>query len=176
MLKNWTPNPIRVVARDRRSAAVHEAGHLVIARMLSIKAQAHIYYKVENEDFDLLAEKTWSGQTCTPNESPDRRERSMIAVAGAVAELCWRGELVDEYYWFERNIMSETDWRGTQCVPGEPDETCFEAKAAVTAVLERGASQWNNLVRTARKLIVSSRRIEPVNVLPRARSWQLGAP
>jgi hypothetical protein len=69
MLKNLTPNPIRVVARDRRRAAVHEAGHLVIARMLSIDANAYIYYAVENEDFDLVAEKTWHGQTCTRTEA-----------------------------------------------------------------------------------------------------------
>jgi hypothetical protein len=78
---------------------------------------------------------------------------------------------VCEYYWFEPDIMSEVDWKGTKCVPGQPDEYCFEAIAAVTAVLERGASQWNNLVRTARKLIVSSKRIGPVNMLPRARSF-----
>jgi hypothetical protein len=143
----------------------------VIARMLSIDADAYIYYTVENGDFDLLAEKTWRGQTFTP-KGADRLQRSMIGVAGVIAELCWRGELVDESYWFEPDIMSETDWKGTKCVPGEPDETCLEAIAAVTAVLERGASQWNNLVRTARKLIVSSRRIGPVNVLPRASSWR----
>jgi hypothetical protein len=78
---------------------------------------------------------------------------------------------VDEYYWFEPDIMSKTDWERIECAPGGPDEYCFEAIAAVTAVLEPGASQWNNLVRAARKLIVSSKLIRPVKALPRARSF-----
>jgi hypothetical protein len=80
----------------------------------------------------------------------------MIGVAGAVAELSWRGEWIDEDYWFEPTMMSDTDWNMTQCVAGKPDDNCIEAIRAVAAVLERGASLWHDLLRTARDLIIAS--------------------
>ena len=147
---------IRWWARDRRLAAVHEAGHVVIARMFSIKADAYIRPVLGN--VDVLYESMWIGQTLyNRRDLRSRREHAMFGVAGAVAKLCWRGEFIDdESIWYEPEMMSESDWESTGCVPGEPDENCLEAISAVAAVLERGASHWDDLVSVARDLIISS--------------------
>ncbi len=50
----------RLLARDRRKAAVHEAGHVVIARMFGLTdIDAHIRRHFESS----IYEKTWVGQT-----------------------------------------------------------------------------------------------------------------
>jgi hypothetical protein len=59
MCKSMTLN--QIWAHDRRKAGVHEAGHVVIARMLNINAHAFIYYVFDNNN--PLYEKTWLGQT-----------------------------------------------------------------------------------------------------------------
>jgi hypothetical protein len=56
-------------------------------------------------------------------------------------------------------MMSESDWERTGCVPGMPDENCLEAISAVAAVLERGASHWDELLSVARNLLISSQSI-----------------
>ena len=152
-------SPIRIWARDRRLAAVHEAGHVVIARMFSINADAYIRPVLGNVDVEC--EKTWIGQTLyNRRDLRSRRKNAMFGVAGAVAALCWRGEFIDdEYLSDEAEMMSESDWEGTGCVPGLPDENCLEAIYAVAAVLERGGSHWNDLVSVSRNLIIDSRPI-----------------
>jgi hypothetical protein len=154
---------IRSWARDRRMSAMHEAGHVVIARMLSIEVEYAYIYSVEaDEESNLLYEKTWLGRT-RPNWhdvlGADRLQRAMFGVAGAVAEHCWQGFIDDESLWYEPAIMSESDWERTECVPGVPDENCLEAIYAVAAVLERGGSHWDDLVSVSRNLIIDSRPI-----------------
>jgi hypothetical protein len=146
---------IQIWAHDRQKAAVHEAGHVVIARMLNINAHAVIYYLFDNNN--PRYEMTWGGQTQTDLAGAGRRKRSMVGVAGLVAELCWRGECMDDTCWLLSGIMSESDWKTTGCVPGVPDEYCLEAIFAVTKVLEPGASQRDNLVKVARGFIISAK-------------------
>ena len=156
-------NLIRTWARDRRMCAMHEAGHVVIARMLSVKVgYAYIYPVEADEESNILNNKTWLGQTfVNPRDlqRANRRERAMFGVAGAVAEQCWQGFIDDESLWYEPTMMSESDWEETGCVPGVPDENCLEAIYAVAAVLERGGSHWDDLVSVSRNLIIDSRPI-----------------
>ena len=152
--------PVRRFARDRRLAAIHEAGHIAIANMLSINV-GYAYIYVPHSHTDLRSQKTWVGTTYCNLQTADSRQRRMIGVAGAVAELCWRGEFVDDDYWIDPEMMSKSDWRWTQCSPGAPDKKCVEAIYAVATVLERGASLWGELVRTARDLIVSTQPMLP---------------
>jgi hypothetical protein len=153
-------NPIRIFAQDRRLAAIHEAGHVVIANMLSINVAFAYIYEPHNHA-DPQFQKTWAGRTYCNLKKADPRQRRMIGVAGAVAELCWREEFVDDDYWTDPNMMSKSDWRLTRCRPGAPDERCVEAIYAVAEVLERGASLWGDLVRIARDLIVRTQPMLP---------------
>jgi hypothetical protein len=156
---------IRWWARDRRMAAVHEAGHVVIARMLSIGVgYAYICPVEADEESNILNNKTWLGHTLSnPRDlqRANRRQRAMFGVAGAVAEHCWDGYDItwDDIIWNDHAVMSASDWEGTGCVPGLPDENCLEAISAVAAVLERGASHWDDLVSVSRNLIIDSRPI-----------------
>jgi hypothetical protein len=153
------PNkPVRVFARDRRLAAIHEAGHVVIANMLSVDVALAYIYEPHNHA-DPQFQKTWTGRTYYNLKKANPRQRRMIGVAGAVAELCCDGEFVDDDYWTDPNMMSESDWRLTLCRPGAPDEKCCEAIYAVGAVLERGAPLWGDLVMKARDLIVHTQPV-----------------
>ena len=121
--------PISLWARDRRLAAVHEAGHVAIARMLGVPVGLAYVYFTPARDFDPPHCRTWRGKTLCASRLADRRQRAMIGVAGAVAELSWRGEWIDEDYWFEPTMMSDSDWNLTQCVASKPDDNCIEATA-----------------------------------------------
>jgi hypothetical protein len=80
--------PIRISARDRRNAAMHEAGHIVVARLFSIEV-AHAYIYISDEVSDILCDKTWLGHTvfnARDLRSANRRQRAMFGVAGAVAD------------------------------------------------------------------------------------------
>ena len=51
---------MRIVAGDRRMAAIHEAGHMVVAEMFSIPAHAWITPVLDSEPW----QKMWVGQCC----------------------------------------------------------------------------------------------------------------
>ena len=124
---------------------MHEAGHVVIARLLSIQVGFAYICPVEaDEESNILNNKTWLGHTLVNArdlQRANRRERAMFGVAGAVAEHCWQGFIDDESLWYEPAMMSESDWEGTGCVPGVPDENCLEAIYAVAAVFLSGSDQ-----------------------------------
>jgi hypothetical protein len=84
----------------------------------------------------------------------------LMAVAGAVAEACWRGESFDDMYddWYEPSVMSETDWDHAGCAPGEPSKQLWDAVEQVFRLLNRSDGKlWKNLVREARHLIACCR-------------------
>ena len=66
---------------------------------------------------------------------PTKRQRRMVAVAGAIAELSWQREFDEIDYdfdwchdwWWDPAIMSESDWDLAGCGPGEPDKPFFTA-------------------------------------------------
>jgi hypothetical protein len=83
----------------------------------------------------------------------------MVAVAGAVAEHCWNHITFDDGRdsWYEPNVMSESDWAGTGCTPGEPSsdllrviEHTFSLFNPDTGIL------WPDLIKEARKLITEA--------------------
>ena len=146
----------RTMARDRRMAAIHEAGHVVISRRAGLLVESAWIEPTDNPVWP--DEKTWIGHTrlgssltkCAPHE------RRMIGVAGAVAEAVWSGDDVDEEeQWQWREVMSESDWHIVGCAPGDPDEACFAA-INQTATLLAGSLR-RPLLREARRLIVESR-------------------
>lgn len=145
----------QVRARERRKAAVHEAGHVVVARSFGLKASANVI-PVDTEPFGsdrLFVGKTWLCKI----ERLSRRRQCMIAVAGSIAELVWSDEYVDEFYWTEPDIMSATDWQLAGCDPGAPDRWIYRAIPDVEALLSREGPLWATLCKEARKLIVECR-------------------
>jgi Phosphotransferase enzyme family len=77
-----TPNEI--LAHDRRLAAVHEAGHVVVARSCGGKILS--CWIVPNDEWTVelaLNEKSWIGRTQTVHL--DHTQRRLVGVAGIVA-------------------------------------------------------------------------------------------
>jgi hypothetical protein len=151
---------LEIWVRDRRRAALHEAGHIIIANECGLGAYGHIFARHDpapNENY-------WGGTTyLDPKQLRrlSRLRRCMIAVAGAVGEL---GEEELEYpgwlgeeYWFEPEIMSPTDWEGTGCRPGNPDRSCCRAIEAVGRLLAPGSPTRSALLFKARELIMMVR-------------------
>jgi hypothetical protein len=157
----------RLIAYDRRMAAIHESGHLVIGQMLGFPGRAHI------QRYNEPGEKTWIGSTTTlPRitirrgetrvRAPSKTQKQMIAVAGAIAEECWlssiSGELEIDIDWWDPDAMSETDWSLSGCPIGEPSNRLFTAADKVAALLRPdGGRLWPTLILSARNLIVASR-------------------
>jgi len=57
-------NPRRTLARDRRPAAIHEAGHVVVARQLGIEISSAW---IAPNDGGLPDERTWIGRVQMAN-------------------------------------------------------------------------------------------------------------
>jgi hypothetical protein len=145
-------------AKDRRHAAVHEAGHAVVAKYLGLSnVQAEIR-KIAPQDY---TEKEWVGSTRCLMEGVDASTRIMVAVAGAVAEACWNNETFDELYIKLEDFpgqMSQSDWDMSGCSPGEAPEQFWDAMEHAFELLNRDTGKlWNALLTEARRLIDSSR-------------------
>lgn len=154
----------RILARDRRMAAVHEAGHAVIAMHLGLEVLGvHIR---PNPTDDIHTEKSYLGQaTYEPPSDPNHHR--MIAVAGMVAEEVWKSHGPAYEYWpglmTDPACMSDTDWAGTGCEPGEPDDELIAAVDAVEDLLA-----WElmpKLTALSRKLIEADSRRTPDAIL-----------
>jgi len=162
ILKKKAPSPARVEALDRREAAVHEAGHVVIARHVGADVLWAYITRTSNPGPD---EKTWIGQARI--ERLEGRRRVMIGVAGAVAEYVWNGErddLRDEEGWWDTAIMSPTDWLDAGVGPG--DEPFGITRGPGAAAFFRTINKVIHLLEgplraelfaTSRRLIVASR-------------------
>jgi hypothetical protein len=158
--KPWTP--ARIEAWERRLSAVHEAGHYVIAQQLRIEVgRARIWRREAGEDGTL-----WGGNCEFRLEDRQRLghyHRAMHAVAGMVAEVCWYSRDPDarlsvwEYedqYLQDPDCMSETDWAGTGCLPGEPLPWVGRACVRVQTLLWRDTGKfWPELLSVSRTLI-----------------------
>jgi len=147
----------RVKSRDRRLAAIHEAGHLVIARRFRIPVTSAYIFPTDNPAWD---EKHWIGRIQGEFLLHTRGQRLMFGVAGAVAEMSWRNveDLDWSEEWWDAETMSETDWKMAGCVPGNPDGPCFTAIKRVARHFDRRTGRlWPSLIKTARTLIIQSR-------------------
>jgi hypothetical protein len=155
MSLSWSPKiRARVAARSRRRSAIHEAGHAVVARHLGV-AVISCWIAVDNDAKLGLRGISWRGNTKTFGAATKTANR-LIAVAGAAAENCWSGEFkaIDVPWDLDDSSMSYSDWAGTGCEPGEPDRECLKAFDRVTGLLCRGRPLWNELLLTARTLIM----------------------
>jgi hypothetical protein len=113
----------------------------------------------------LLSKKIWIGKTTyLPPEMIGRtlpyKEKALFAVAGVVAECCWRRESFDDTqdFWDEPDSMSETDWIGCGCEPGNPTSELLKIiKLAFSLFDCQTGKLWPRLMLEARWLIENSR-------------------
>jgi hypothetical protein len=149
----------RVSVRDRRHAAVHEAGHVVVARHLGILTLQAEIRKIEPED---CTEKEWIGSVRCQTEGVVTSKRRLVAVAGLVAEACWDGEIFEQLYEdleSDPEKMSQSDWDISGCPSGEPSEQFWDAMEQAFELLNGETGKlWDALVLEARGLIVRSRQ------------------
>jgi hypothetical protein len=144
-------------------AAIHEAGHMVVASSFGVLCQAWIVPVQGSE----RRQKMWVGRCRFLGGKPFSQLQRMIAVAGAVAEACWQDRAIwgvaEEWDWYDPAVMSESDWRFAGCSVGQPSRALFTAIDEVGALLRsNGGPLWQELIQTARGLIDTSRAIEYV--------------
>ena len=150
----------RIDARDRRLAAIHEAGHHVIARYHGMD---EVESWIERVGDPTVYNNAWVGRTrwLRPSDESSRRD-AMIALAGMVAENQWRGindpDRIGDIYDLldDPDCMSETDW----CTAGMDHgarltETQMQDIESVIDLLS--GPLWSKLLRQARRLITESR-------------------
>jgi hypothetical protein len=139
----------RIAARDRRSAAVHEAGHLVVARWAGAEITSAW---IAPNNSPAADEKTWGGGVQIVDRTVlDPHRRRMIGVAGLIAEHLWGGGWIDDF-WPEGN-MSESDWHMAECEPDQPDEALWRAIDSVGRMFTVDGPVWPVVLREARRLI-----------------------
>ena len=160
----------RISARDRRFAAIHEAGHVVVGRHFELSACAARIFRTDNPHKHA---KLWGGTADLFTGTPSEASRSLrevlgvdnpvtVAVAGAVAEFCWQrvsfDETVDLGSWEEPEVMSISDWQLAECEPGSPSKPFMTRVRLAFKLLNHGNGiLWHPLLSEARKLIVASR-------------------
>jgi hypothetical protein len=125
-------NSKRTLARERRLAAVHEAGHVVIARRVGFKTASAWDHDGREDAED---EGTWTGRVQIESVRADKFACRMVGVAGSVAEHLWLGGWIDNYF---PDTLSEDDWHLTGCPPRQPDDALMEAIGEVCQLLARG--------------------------------------
>jgi hypothetical protein len=145
-------NSKRTFAGDRRITAVHEAGHLVIARRLGLEV---VSAWIMPNDAAPPDERTWIGrvQIFRLGEKGERARR-MVGVAGSVAEWLWFGGWIEDFF---PDAMSESDWHLAGCAVDQPDDALMQAASDVGELFARGGPGWQELVAESRRLIVESR-------------------
>lgn len=84
-----------------------------------------------------------------------------MAVAGTVAEGCWKGWDFDQIavaLEYDPEAMSESDWALAGCTKANADVDLLKAAEAIFSLLEkRKGALWPDLLREARRLILESR-------------------
>ena len=112
--------------------------------------------KIEPRDF---TEKEWTGSVQCLVQGVPTKKRILVAVAGFVAEACWKKETVDDLGW-ELSVeeMSQADWKLAGCLPGEPSPQLWNAVEPAFELLNRDTGNlWKELLSKSRRLIVDSR-------------------
>ena len=155
----------RISARDRRLAAVHEAGHVIMARHVGMAATSAWLEELPGSG---LYEKLWVGHTRymspTNLKTISQKTLAMFAVAGAVAECCWKRDSFDEDTWYDFDSMSATDWAGCGCEPGDPTDQTLDTIKVVFSLFDREVGKlWPTLSFEARRLILDSRETRVAN-------------
>ncbi len=151
-------SPSRIMAYDRRLAAIHEAGHALMGLHLGFDVDAWIHPRKTDRPLD---EKTWRGHVTIrnmPEDTSDPRIRA-IALAGMVAETLWKcghdEDRIEPYGWedllLDEDSMSFSDWRLAGCEPGEPDDDLYELAAEVAGLFM--GDLWPVLTNLSRTLM-----------------------
>lgn len=139
----------RIRARERRLAAVREAGHVIVARRAGLEV-------VSAWIAPEAGGRTWIGQIQFRSMRwAEEHVRRMVGVAGSVADHLWRGGWIEDYS--PRGSMSESDWHLAGCVQDEAHDLLMDAARDVARILARGGSGWQALIAESRWLIISSR-------------------
>ena len=138
-------------ARERRRVAVHEAGHVVMARLFGLTLLRALIAPDEG---------SWHGsvQVAPVGQLHPRAVARMVGVAGKAAELCWTDrhyDVLDEDWWHP-GTLSESDWAQTGCLPGAPDKAFFSALNQAAKLFRSGEGEikqqgplWGVLTQTA---------------------------
>jgi hypothetical protein len=162
-MKNISPQA-ELSALERRIAAIHEAGHVVVGHHLGCElVGCHITARIiRNENAHLFErERTWWGcANFSAVNRLDSLQRRTIACAGFAAERCWRGDNLDPDLWKNPSVMSQMDWAMAECEPGKADRLCVIAINRLGPLLSMGGPLWDDLLRQARQLIIDSRRCD----------------
>lgn len=147
----------RIEAVDRRRAAIHEAGHLVVAASFGLYPSSA--WIARADVVDLKSERLWHGRVqFLTLDRLDALQRRMVGCAGAVAELSWCREDVEPTIWGELDLMSPSDWGLCGVArPGVLDDLCVEALERLEYFLSEGGPLWSEMLRQARRLIVEAR-------------------
>ncbi|WP_332699807.1 hypothetical protein [Bosea sp. (in: a-proteobacteria)] len=138
-------------------AAVHEAGHAVIAMHLGVDVlDADVR---PTHTHDLYSKKSYVGRA-TYDRPSNADQHRLIAVAGMVAEHVWKARGPACEHWWDTvsdpACMSDTDWAGTGCEPGEPDDALIEAVETVLPLL--AGELQPKLTELSRRLIEADSR------------------
>jgi hypothetical protein len=148
----------RMQAWERRTAAIHEAGHYVVALAVGSRC---VSARIERNKVSSPDERTWIGSAESfPFGQRQARQRRMIACAGSVAEFIYNneGDPPDPDCWFDPEAMSASDWHLTDCAPGCPDDSLLAAIRRVGVMLDIDGPKWPKLMLVARRLIIDSRK------------------
>jgi hypothetical protein len=149
----------RIQARDRRRAAMHEAGHFAIAVHLGLHDVSAWIHQTGIED--VMQGKSWVGHTQYPSGGftlMSAQRRRMIGVAGFVAEEAWDSRHDFDPCWedllWDPAAMSTSDWATAGCDPGNPNQDALRAVDAVAALFHPGVGAlWAPLLSVARLMI-----------------------
>lgn len=141
----------RIAARDRRNAAVHEAGHLVVARWAG--AEIASAWIIPNDGL-AADEKAWGGRVQICGRIVDPHRRRMVGVAGAIAEHLWRDGWIEDFW---PDGMCDADWQFAGYELDQPDDAFWRAVDSVDSMFRADGPVWPAVLHEARRLIVDSR-------------------
>jgi hypothetical protein len=168
---------IQIAALDRRTAALHEAGHFVLAQWAGVREIGAWIAPINVAD--PMKRKTWIGQCVyTPRQfdAISVRRQMMVAVAGAFAEQVWGERFTGDYIevgdsLWDANFMSDSDWDMTGgCGPDYLPNKLVQAAESVVESL-RGPL-WQPLLVASRTLIRDGTLLPDGLSVPRRDSLQ----
>lgn len=147
---SWAIISARLEASDRRTAAIHEAGHVVVGRHMGVKVFGAGIRR--NIGHDSPLEKNWGGSTEFDRNAPIH-SLALMGVAGMVAEAVWRREDLDDL--IERTdeaaCMSASDWKMVASYERQDFEGLV--KEAYSLLNRDGGELWKPLLIEANGLM-----------------------
>jgi hypothetical protein len=151
-------------ARDRRDVAIHETGHLVIARHIQEKTpvfgmKASGAARIGRVNGTTPGGREWKGDfEFVPLFDMPPWEWCLVGVAGVVAvttwQRRWRGLSVQNVNWEDPETMSSSDWKWCGCDPGKPTHQLFDAAVKVSGLFDPDSGNlWREVYENAHTLM-----------------------